>query len=513
MTDELSSKPGVRRRRDYFDDRDVSEDMGGSIVRGSAYLGGASVARLVLNLASTVILARLLDPEDYGLLAMVFVVTNFLTQFRDMNLSLATVQRPTISHPQVSNIFWFNVGISAVIASTIMILSPGIAWFYDEPRLILISIALAIPIFFRGLVIQHKALLRRKLLFGALMGIDLASTVTGYIVAVVMAWHGAGYWALVGMHAGSAVADVVLSWIITAWNPGLPRRGTGVRSMVIFGANLTAYSVIRFLSRSLDNMLIGTAWGAAGLGIYSKSRDLTGQIVGYAQSPFSAVGVPSLSRLLDQPEKYQRTFRRLSEKIALISVAAAVLIGCTAHEVVTILLGAKWLEAAPILAILAGMIVIESVFGCVNWLFISQGRGGQMLRYGIYDAVVRIAAVVIGLQWGVLGVAAGLVVSGALLHLPGQIWYACREGPVRQRDVYAMLAPVLGGGALSVAAILTVQRLVPLENPIGTILLSTGVFMLVEGAFLLATPSGRRTLWDLRRGLEILMRRRKAAGR
>ncbi len=117
------------------------------------------------------------------------------------------------------------------------------------------------------------------------------------------------------------------------------------------------------------------------------------------------------------------------------------------------------------------------------------------------------------LQWGVLGVAAGLVVSGVLLHLPGQIWYACREGPVRQRHVYAMLAPVLGGGALSAVGILTVQHLVPLANPIATILLSTAVFVLVEGAFLMATPSGRRTLRDLRRGLEILLRRRKAAGR
>ena len=121
---------------------------------------------------------------------MVFVVTNFLTQFRDMNYLLATVQRPTITHPQVSTIFWFNASISAVIAMTIMILSPGIAWFDDEPRLVMISIALAVPIFFRGLVVQHEALLRRKLMFGTLTGIDVASTVTGYVVAIVLAWRG-----------------------------------------------------------------------------------------------------------------------------------------------------------------------------------------------------------------------------------------------------------------------------------------------------------------------------------
>jgi PST family polysaccharide transporter len=510
MTDRASAGRG-RRRPDYFDDSDVSGDMGGSIVRGSAFLGGASVARFGMNLVSTVILARLLNPEDYGLLAMVFVVTNFLTLFRDMNLSLATVQRRTISHAQVSTVFWFNLAVSGLIAGAVMAVSPGIAWFYDEPRLTAIAILLALPIFVRGLVGQHKALLRRKLYFGTLTGIDLSAALMGYIAAIAMAWQGYGYWSLVGMHIASASFDVVLAWWITGWRPGLPRRGVGVRSMVVFGSNLTAYSVIRFSSRSLDNLLIGSQMGAALLGVYSKSRDLAGQMVGYAQAPFSAVGVPSLSRLTEEPENYRRTFHRLAEKIALISVAGAVPIGCTANEVVYILLGEKWLAAGPILAILSVGIVTEAVFGCVNWLFISQGRGGQMLKYGMYDAVVRIVAVVIGLQWGVLGVASGLVLSAVFFHLPAQIWYACREGPVRQRHVYAMLAPILLGGITAALAILAMQRLVPIENPIGTIAMSGGVFLVVEGTVLLITPSGRQTLRDLRRGAEILLRRRKAA--
>lgn len=512
MTDPTSGN-GRGRRPDYFDDTDVSENMGGSIVRGSAFLAGASVTRFGMNLVSTVILARLLNPEDYGLLAMVFVVTNFLTLFRDMNLSLATVQRRTINHAQVSTIFWFNVGVSGVIAGAIMAVSPGIAWFFDEPRLTPIAIVLTLPIFLRGLVVQHKALLRRKLHFGTLTGIDLFASLMGYTTAIVMAWLGFGYWSLVGMHIASASCDVVLAWVITGWRPSRPRRGTGVRTMVVFGSNLTVYSVIRFCSRSLDNVLIGSQWGAAALGIYSKSRDLAGQVVGYAQSPFSAVGVPSLSRLVDDPENYRRTFHRLAEKIALISVAAAVPIGCTADEIVYILLGEKWLAAGPILAILTVGIVTEAVYGCVNWLFISQGRGGQMLKYGIYDSVVRAAAVIIGLQWGVIGVAGGLVLSALFLHLPAQIWYACREGPVRQRDVYAMLAPILLGGAVAAAAILAVRRLLPVENPVGAIAMSGAIFILVEGLVLLTTASGRQTLRDLRRGGEILLRRGRVAGR
>ena len=223
MTDETPKPPGPSRR-DYFDDSDVSRNMSGNIVRGSAYLGGASVARFLMNIVSTVILARLLDPEAYGLLAMVYVVTNFMVMFRDMNLSLATVQQSKITHPQISTIFWFNVAISALIAGGIAALAPGIAWFYGEPRLTAITLVLAVPIFARGFIVQHKALLRRKMNFGALTGIDLTTALFGYAVAIAMAWQGYGYWSLVGMQVGSVVVDLLLTFHITRWWPGLPKR-------------------------------------------------------------------------------------------------------------------------------------------------------------------------------------------------------------------------------------------------------------------------------------------------
>lgn len=482
--------------------------MSGNIVRGSAYLGGASAARFVMNIISTVILARLLDPEAFGLLAMVFVVTNFLGIFRDMNLSLATIQRSTITHQQVSTIFWVNVAVSAIIAMMVAALAPGIAWFYDEPRLTMITLVLAAPIFLRGFIVQHRALLRRKMNFAALTGIDLVSAFIGYLVAIVMAWKGYGYWSLVGMQLGSTVSDLVLTLFVTRWRPGPPVRGSGVRSMVVFGSNLTGYSIIRFASRSLDNVIIGSYWGAAALGIYSKSRDLVGQVAGYAQSPFSAVGVPSLSRLTDEPEKYRQTFHRLSEKIALIAIGSAVLIGCTAPEMVSILLGEKWTEAGPVLGILSILIATETIFSSINWLFISQGRGGELFRFGMCDATVRVASIVLGLQWGMMGIAVALSLSAVFIHMPFHIWYACRKGAVRQRDIYGMLAPLLIGAVVSVAAIMAVRHLVTFENPFATIAVSAVVMTVVEGTVLISTASGRRTLWDMRRGLEILFRRR-----
>jgi PST family polysaccharide transporter len=494
----------TRKAPNYFDDSDVSSNINESIVRGSAYVLGAAGVKFVMNLASTVILARLLDPEAYGLLAMVFVMTNFLTLFRDMNLSLATVQKQTITHPQVSTIFWINAAVSVAIALGLLALAPGVSWFYGDPRLTAIAAVLAFPVLLRGLVVQHKALLRRKMYFGTMMTVDLACTAVSYVTAVAMAWLGYGYWSLVWMHVSSAITDVVMTWYVTRWRPGLPKRGTGIRAMVVFGGNLTGYSFVRYASRSLDKALIGWSAGAASLGIYSKTGDITGQVINYAQSPFSAVGVPSLSRLTQQPDRYRKTFQRLSEKIILIVLFASVLFTCTASETVALLLGPKWTEAAPVLAIVALAISSEAVYGCVNWLFISQGRGGQLFRYGLFDASSRVVAVLVGFPWGILGIAAALTALGIFIRLPVQIWYACRQGPVRQSDVYGMLAPMLGAAAAGLAVVLAVRWAYPIDQPAVAIAVAAAALMLTMFLVLLLMQPGRRLLLDLIQGARML---------
>lgn len=498
----------ARKTPNYFDDSEVSSNINESIVRGSAFLIGAAGGRFVMNFVSTVILARLLDPEAYGLLAMVFVVSSFVTLFRDMNMTLATVQKEKITHAQISTLFWVNAAVSCAITLVLIALAPAISWFYGDPRLTGIALLLAVPVLIRGLVVQHKALLRRKMYFGTLTVMDFGCSLIGYTTAVFMAWQGYGYWSLIWMHVSSAIADFAVSLLVTRWRPGLPVRGSGAGGMVLFGIKLTGYSIVRYVSGSLDNALIGWYSGAAALGIYSKSRDVTGQIISYAQSPFNAIGVPSLSRLTQQPEQYRRTFHRLTEKIVLISLVASVLIACTAHETIRILLGPKWTGAGPVLAILAVMIYTEAVYACVNWLFISQGRGGQLFKYGVFDASSRVIAVLIGFPWGILGIAAALALL-AFVKMPVQIWYACRQGPVRQSDVYSMLAPMVAAAAAGLAVVLAVRWAYPVEHPAVAIGIAGAALILTMFIVLLLTPSGRRVLLDLVRGLQMLLLRRQ----
>ena len=150
----------------------------------------------------------------------------------------------------------------------------------------------------------------------------------------------------------------------------------------------------------------------------------------------------------------------------------------------------------------------EAVYGCVNWLFISQGRGGQLFRYGIFDASSRVVAVLIGFPGGILGIATALTLLAVFVRLPVQIWYACRQGPVGQSHVYAMLTPLLGAAGAGTAAVSLVRWAYPVDHPAVAIAIAAAVLAAAMLLVLFLLPSGRRTLLDVGQGIEMLVLRR-----
>src|SRR6266568_9290143 len=168
-------------------------------------------AQFILNLGSIMVLARLLNPADFGLLAMLMTVMSFLRVFREAGLSTATIQREGITHAQVSNLFWVNVAVSGGAGLLLAAASPLIAWFYREPRLIPITLILAATFPLSGLTVQHVALLARQMRFKALAWIQVGSQLSGFVMGITMAWLGYGYWSLVGLNITTAKATALLN--------------------------------------------------------------------------------------------------------------------------------------------------------------------------------------------------------------------------------------------------------------------------------------------------------------
>lgn len=472
-------------------------DLKGRSVRGGAITMAAQACKFVLQMGSTMILARLLTPDDFGLLAMVTVLTGFVLIFKDAGLSMATIQRADVNHQQVSTVFWLNVSVSCALVGVVAGSAPLLAWLYGRSELVGITLVLSVMFLFGGLTVQHQALLRRQMRFTALAAIDVAAIASGIAVAIVMALGGYGYWSLVGMMLAPTVVNCVFAWVCSGWVPGRPTRAEGVSEMVGFGANLTASKSLHYFARSGDNFLIGLWFGASALGLYSKAYNLLLLPINQLLGPISGVIVPALARLQNEPSRYRHAFRQVYEAIAMVAIPAAVLLALLAKPVTLVILGQQWVEAATIFAWLSIAALYFPLASAANWLFISQGRGREMMVTTAINSTIAVASFVVGLPWGPAGVAGSFAMTGLVLRLPIQFFACGRRGPVTQGDLwrgFLLNLPLpLGIGAI----LLGLQATVEVDQP----LLELVVFGLLGVAGILGSmllvPVYRRRLIHL----------------
>ncbi|HET8670971.1 MAG TPA: lipopolysaccharide biosynthesis protein, partial [Candidatus Saccharimonadales bacterium] len=306
----------------FFETKHLLPDIGGHTVRGGAVTILAHGLKFAVGIFATAILARLLTPQDYGLIGMVAVATNFVSMLKDLGLSYPTVQRAEIDFDQINTLFWVNLGMSVALVAIMIAIAPALSWFYGDPRLTTIAVVMAIGFLFGGLAVQHEALLRRQMRFFTLSAIAFLSMLVGYIVGIVLAWYGAGYWSLVFSQLALLGTSAIGMLTLCGWRPGLPRWHSGARSMLTFGGQVTGYSIINYLSKNLDNLLIGKFWGAQSLGLFSKAGQLVALPSDQIDEPLSTVAVPVLSRLEDSPERYRRVYFRMLEKVMLLAMPA-----------------------------------------------------------------------------------------------------------------------------------------------------------------------------------------------
>lgn len=395
----------------------------------------AQAVQFGVTLGSTMVLARLLMPQDFGVVAMATAVTGFLRIFKDFGLSTATVQREHITHAQVSNLFWINMGVSGLIGLVVAGCAPLISWFYRDPRLISITLLLATTFFLDGSTIQHLALLNRQMRFKKIAVIQVGATVSAVALAVTMAALKCGYWSLVGMQLGVAVVTCLLTWALSDWRPQMPVRGAGTRSLLGFGASWAMGSFIWSLACNADGMLIGRFYGAEAVGLYSRAAALLNRPLDQLLSPLSSVFIPALSRLQGQPERYRRTFLQIYDSLGIVSCFLAALFLALARPITLIVLGHKWEAAIPIFAGLSLVFVSLPLNSAATWLFASQGRGAESLLAKSAIAVVALCSILAGLPFGPKGVAISYSSSGLLVLLPVMCYFAGKSGPVTRRDL------------------------------------------------------------------------------
>lgn len=497
MLKQTAKKPLSLDTEDFFDTKHLKADLRSRSIRGGAVTVAAQASKFAIQMTSTVVLGRLLTPEDYGLIAMVTVVINFVQMFKNLGLSTATIQQEEINHQQVSTLFWINVGISFIITLLLIALAPVIAGFYDEPRLTAIMLVLASVFIFSGLSVQHEALLKRQMCFTSLAKIAVISLLMSLIIAIIFAWSKAGYWALVSLQLTSVITYTVGVWIACSWRPGLPVWNSGIRSMLAFGGNLTAFNCLNYVSRNLDNVLIGRYWGSQELGLYAKAYQLILLPIQQINLPMTSVALPTLSCLQAQSEQYRRYYYKALLSITTLGMALVAFTFASADKMILFFLGQQWLAIVPIFRLLMPAAFIGTLNVAESWVYQSLGRTDRQFRLGLVMSTIDVLIFVVSVRWGAVGVAAAYGLSRPILWLP-RILYCYRGTPLRLTDlVSTLLHPALA--SIGAAAILMgINQLLPAGMNWA---IALGLDCLMYGLLYLTIwmvlPNGRQTLWEM----------------
>jgi len=514
LSDSTSKTPPTPDPDRYFRTDHIEADLKSRSVRSGVVTMTTQIAKFILNLGSTAVLARMLSPADYGLVAMVTTITSFVGNFKDLGLSQATVQRSEINHSQVSTLFWINVGFGSAIMVVVMILSPLIAMFYGDGRLTALAVLLSTGFFVGGLSVQHQSLLKRQMRFGDIAKIDLVSSIIGIgsgIVAALILPNEYEYWALAIMQVTVGIVTAVGSWLACGWRPGWFVRGAGVRSMLAFGGYLAGFNAINYFTRNADYILIGKFWGAIPLGLYTKAYNLLLLPITQINTPIGAVALPALCRLQDNPERY-RSFYRMGLRLAVslgMPVVAFLLV--TADEVILLLLGEKWLSAVPIFQQLA----IPSFLGTFNmatgWVYTSLGRTDRQFQVNVIISAITVASFAIGVRWGALGVATAFSCSVLITRIPSII-HCYRGTPLQLQDLWdAIGRPAMAAIAAGFVLAVVDRQLPPVTGEIPLIFVGlrlvgeAALYTLFYGGFWLAPPNGKQAIsemWQIRKTLK-----------
>ncbi|RZU01195.1 lipopolysaccharide biosynthesis protein [Rivibacter subsaxonicus] len=481
-----------------------------SSVRAGAVTLSAQFASLAIHLLGTVLLARLLSPADFGLMAMALAFTAFAGLFRDLGLSTATVQREQLSEAQTNALFWLNVASGAALSLLTVLIAPLVANFYGRPEVRGLLWALAPVFLLGGLGAQPGALLQRQMRFGRKVTAELAGAVAGLLVSVLAAWRGLGYWSLAAGAVAGAATTALLMLALSPLRLARPARSGGLREMLGFGGHVTAFEFINYFHRNLDQILIGRQLGAEMLGYYSRAYQLLMLPITNLRAPLTAVALPALSRLRREPASFRTYYLRITRVMAYASMPLVAGLFVLAPPLIRVVMGPGWDEVVPIFRALAMAALVQPVATLRGVVTLSTGRGADYLKLGIINAVGACIAFVVGLPYGPLGVALCYSAVNYLLLWP-TLGVAFAGTEIRRRDFFRTIArPALASVATAALLMLPiVQQALP-ASALATLLIGAPAFALLWFGVLLLL-GGRADLVDLLAMLKLL--RRDRAGR
>jgi len=477
------------------------KDLKTRAIRGGVAKVFSQGTNFALRIGSLMVLARLLDPKDFGLVGMVTAFTGVFGLFRDFGLSSATVQRVEVTNEQVSTLFWINSLVGVSLWILLAAASPLVAMFYREPRLFWVTMILAMGFFFNSLGVQHSAMLQREMRFTAIALIDIIALIISVSVGIGMALKGFKYWSLVGMTIITPFVTTIMLWLASGWIPGPPRRKSGTHSMMKFGGTITLNSLVVYIAYNLEKVLLGRFWGAETVGIYGRAYQLINIPTDNLNSAVGEVAFSVLARVQNDASRLRSYFLKGYSLVLGLTVPITVACAIFGQDLIHVLLGPKWDQAVPIFRLLAPTILMFAMMNPFSWLLFSMGWVKRSLHIALVIAPLAITAYLIGLPYGPKGVALAYSTAMTLWLVPHILW--CIRGTnISFHDILSVVKrPVLSASVAGALAYAVQFQYGQLLSPLLRLFVNCGILFGVYVLMLLYVMGQKAFYFDLIRNL------------
>jgi PST family polysaccharide transporter len=465
-------------------------------VRGGAATVLAMAVTQGFRLVIIAVLARLLSPSDFGVVAMTMGVLSVGIVFRDLGLASATIQRQDLTNSQVNTLFWVNLGFGAAATLLFWAAAPLVAAFFSDARLVGVTHVLSFSFVLGAVAAQHGALLTRHLRFGTNAKIQIAATLLSGVVAVLMAKAGYGYWALVLQTIASDVFTALFVWACSDWRPGWPAYDPTVKGMLSYGSYMVGFGLLCYAALNASVLLLGRYWGAHLLGQYNRADILSRTLLGYISQPLGSVASPALSRLQGEQALYNRYYLRCIEIMSALSFPLGAACLVLAPDLVRVVLGPQWEQAGTLMRYLAPGMCVQPLMSSTGWLYMSSGRVRRMLIWGAIGWGALLVATVTGLLGGAEGVA--LAYSATLLVLtPYCMVFAFKDTGLRLGGLLHSCSGPLAASAVAAVAAALVQHLLDGADVWARLPASSGALIAVYAFMLLKVFGQGRAILDI----------------
>ncbi len=366
--------------------------------------------RVALTLISMPIMARLLSPEDFGIAALAILATELVVLFGEFGLQTALIQRKRVYRGDLETAFWSETAIGFVLAAMVVIVSPLVAWFFDQPILQDVLYLTALGLIIASLSSVHRTILVRTMCFKTLSVIEILSALIRVGSAISLAWAGYGFWALVLGGIIGFVASAILRFVFIPWIPRLRFQTRRFAYMFRFGRNILGDNMLNYVSENVDNILVGKHLGTDALGYYQLAFTMPDMIRKNFQQLLSRVLFPAYSRVQDEEERLQTGFLRAVEAVALFAFPLMGGLLVVAPVFVPVYFGAQWEAIIVPTQFLCIAGAARSIMAMCGPVVHARGRPDLTMKLSLVRLPLLALAIWTGMQWGIDGTAGAVMI-------------------------------------------------------------------------------------------------------